>query len=148
MISLTIPDVTSLDIQNSIKYKIIKRTDNILAQFSFKIFHNIQKILHKWTNISRNCPTCQSLHDIPHMLYFYKPSENVWKNVGNIMGFKVELKHILLFYDNINNYCFTAISHCIYKCWLQCTEKKYVPNEPTLIGHIVTDLRQRSLLLK
>ena len=29
MISQTIPDVTSLDIRNSIKYKIIKRTDNI-----------------------------------------------------------------------------------------------------------------------
>ena len=158
MISQTIPDVTSLDIRNSIKYKIIKRTDNILAQFSFKIFHNILvcgKILHKWTNISRNCPTCQSLHDIPHMLYFCKPSENVWKNVSDIMGFKVELKHILLFYDNdnyenikINNYCFTAISYCIYKYWLQCTEKKTVPNEPKLIGQIVTDLRQRSLLLK
>ena len=38
MISQTIPDVTSLDIRNSIKYKIIKRTNNILAQFSFKSF--------------------------------------------------------------------------------------------------------------
>ena len=71
------------------------------------------------------------------------------------MGFKVELKHILLFYDNdnyenmkINHYCFTAILYCIYKYWLQCTEKKYAPNEPKPIGHIVTDLRQRSLLLK
>ena len=58
MMSQTIPDVTSLDIRNSIKYKIIKRTDNILAQFRFKIFDNLLvcgKILHKWTNISRNC---------------------------------------------------------------------------------------------
>ena len=77
------------------------------------------------------------------MVYFSKPSENVWKNVSNIMGFKVELEHILLLYDNdnyenikINNYCFTAISYCIYKYWLQCTEKKSVTNEPKLIGHI------------
>ena len=41
MISQTIPDITSLDIRNSVKYKISKRTNNILALFSFKIFHNI-----------------------------------------------------------------------------------------------------------
>ena len=63
MISQTNPDVTSLDIPNPSKYIILKRTDNILAQLSFKIFHNVLvcgKILHKWTNINRNCPTCQS----------------------------------------------------------------------------------------
>ena len=43
MISQTIPDVTTLDIRNSIKYKIFKGTDNKLVQVSFKIFHIIMR---------------------------------------------------------------------------------------------------------
>ena len=132
VMSQTVPDVASLDIRDSVGYGMVGGTDDMLAQFGFGVFHSVLvcgKVLHGWTGVGRGCPTCQSLHDIPHMLYFCGPSENVWKNVCDIMGFKVELKHILLFYDNDNyenikvcDYCFTAISYCIYKYWLQCTE--------------------------
>ena len=115
-----ITNIEENDIMKCIHIKIRHRIDNKLAEFSYKILHNVLicgQYLSKWTDSSEICTMCKSVHNISHMLYNCKLARYIWDG----LHYEITIKDILLYAnpenddnpDNIN-YCLTAISYNIY----------------------------------
>ena len=149
-----ITNIEENDIMKCIHVKIRHRIDNKLAEFSYKILHNVLicgQYLSKWTDSSEICTMCKSVHNISHMLYNCKLARYIWDG----LHYEITIKDILLYAnpenddnpDNIN-YCLTAISYNIYKYWIHCTNTKTESIKKQLKSHILLDLKYRCMIVK
>ena len=159
IVKTNIPNTTDDDIERTLIFKILKRHDNKLAEFSYKIIHNILicgKLISKWTDTSKYCRICKpvKIHDIAHMLYHCSLCKRIWQSINTILNITIELKHIILLYESENNedmsainYCITVISFNIYKYWVQVNNLKSNASIQALRAIIIMDLKSRVLVL-
>ena len=99
-----------------------------LAEFNFKIFHNIVPngyVLSKWNkNVSSACSVCNSVETTKHMLYECQRIRRLWNIVSQCLGIDITLKQIFVgfpLYDCTEKMCIynnviTIVAYCIFKC--------------------------------
>ena len=105
LIHMCFPNTTSDEIQEALRVKIEYKDDNKLAEFSYKILHNILicgKALNKWTKTPSTCEICEpkEVHDIPHMIYYCTVCNDIW-NIINIELCKLHIFDILAYLSHI-----------------------------------------------
>ena len=142
------------------RVKIKYKDDNKLAEFSYKILHNILicgKALNKWTKTPSTCEICEpkEVHDIPHMIYYCTVCNDIWNIINIELQINIELKHIILLYKDQDeylskkiNYCIQVISFNIYKYWIVAQNSNNKATKQGLISLLITDLNHRTTLMK
>ena len=101
--------------------------DNKLAEFNFKVLHNIIPTgynLSKWnTNISERCTICNEIESMHHMLYECTRVKSMWNLVSHALNVEIKWKHLVcgyILYDlsdkvNLLNLLYTVIMYAIFK---------------------------------
>ena len=102
------------------KIKHIK--DKQIAEFNYKIINLIlpcEKNLKKWGFTSSDkCEICNVLHDIPHLLFFCKKANCVWKKMSTFLNIKLTIKDIIISnMDQTKCFLISVIAFFIYKDW-------------------------------
>ena len=84
---------------NIYEQKTIKISVPKLAEFNFKLLHNIVpcgKILHKWNSkVSEKCNHCNEIENIEHMILLCKNVKYVWECVTNALKVNIKWKTIV-----------------------------------------------------
>ena len=80
---------------NKIKYF----SDPIIAEFNYKLLHNILNnnyLVSKWkVGFDMNCSYCTTeIENTKHLIYECCNVKNIWLIVGNILGFTIQWKHV------------------------------------------------------
>ncbi len=98
--------------------------DKKIAEFNLKVLHCILPCndnLAKWKRKeSKECCICGDVETIEHMIFKCKNVQVVWTDISNILGFTVELRHIVLGIEKNNavSFILSLIAFLIYKHWL------------------------------
>jgi hypothetical protein len=113
-----------IDFQKVFEIKVKRVKDKKLAEFNFKILHNILPCnanLFKWNKgDTKMCPLCKVEEDIPHMLHACIFAEKIWVEFRFVTGFDIELQDIVLGGRLNFEYSFvvSCVAYLIYKNWL------------------------------
>jgi hypothetical protein len=102
--------------------KIKKFKDRRIAEFHFKVLHNIianNENLKKW-KISNTelCDLCKETHDLEHLLFSCIKAQAVWKIIENL--FKISIRFVdVIFCFKIDTYkIFSLCAYFLYKEWI------------------------------
>ena len=112
---------------NIYKQKIISVNVVKIAEFNFKVLHNIipcGKILNKWQgHISDKCESCNQIETTEHMLYSCNKITSIWEKVSLVLKMNIKWKNIvcgLPSSENSKNVCFlnfviSIVAYSIFK---------------------------------
>ena len=89
-------------VDTAIRIRIKTMPDKKLAEFNFKVMQNIQicgHYLNKWQDsVNENCEICNTVHDIPHLLFDCDLAQSIWKKVGKALDYKLNKYEIIIIY--------------------------------------------------
>ena len=112
--------------------KIKHISDPNIAEFNYKLLHNILNnnyLVSKWKpNFDMNCRFCHAqIENTKHLIYECDNEQNIWFVLGDIYGFRIQWKHVVVgFYleDNMKirllNFIISFIACKIYKYKMYC----------------------------
>ena len=132
-------------IEKMSKQKIVSLYEKKLAEFIFKVMHNILgcgALVSKWnTEISEFCDICNRKETTFHLLYKCQLSHYIWTNLGNHLNTVITPYDIFIgrgskVFDNLT----TQICHSIYKYRLKSWESKQKRTECGLKIAVRNDL--------
>ena len=128
--------------------KIIKILDRKLAEFNFKILHDILPCnvnLVRWKKIAnKECRLCNVEETIQHLLFECTFAKAIWLDLKHKIGLDVSVKDIVLGgkLSESQNVLVTIVAYYIYKCWLlECFNN--VRRHNVNISAYLTELRYR-----
>ena len=89
---------------NKIKYF----SDPIIAEFNYKLLHNILNnnyLVSKWkVGFEMHCRYCTAeIENTKHLIYECCNVKNIWLIIGNILGFTIQWKHVVVGFFLENN---------------------------------------------
>ena len=113
--------------------KIIKMPCKTLAEFNFKLTHNILftgYMVNKWNHkVSKTCVVCKSNHTVKHLLYDCEKINNIWKKVSTILNVNIKWKILVIGLMEISkrnsmyNVVLTIICKAIFEQWAKNSEE-------------------------
>ena len=88
--------------------KIIYFSDPIIAEFDYKLLHNILNNNHLVrkckVRFEMHCRYCTSeIENTKHLIYECCNVKNIWLIIGNILGFIIQWKHVVVVFFLENN---------------------------------------------
>lgn len=93
-------DINSLCWRKIYDEKIVKINDKSIAEFNFKLLHNLlpnNLYLSKWNkNIDKFCTYCREIENTKHMVFDCILVKNIWKKVSAILKINIAWKHLVL----------------------------------------------------
>ena len=101
--------------------------DNKLAEFNYKILHNILPcgyILSKWNaDIKEQCEVCNDKETMKHMLFSCARIHHIWEKVSNVLNVNIQWKHLVCGFimrnitDKVNYYniIFSVVMYAVFK---------------------------------
>ena len=113
--------------KNIYDQKLIKIPIPKLAEFNFKLLHNIipcGKILNKWNKkVSEKCNKCNEIETTEHMIFLCSNVRYVWGCVSNILKVNVKWKTIICgfvsseYNENVklSNIVISIVAYSIFK---------------------------------
>jgi hypothetical protein len=122
----------NLDFRNIYTHKIFKMKDKTLAEFNFKLLHNIlpnRKFLFKCKKVNNeNCLSCGEIEDTFHILMNCKHIKPLLKKIMNTLN--IEFSIIGQFfnsYDTKTQWILTLLHYISFKNWVlvQNNKNKY-----------------------
>ena len=155
MLKNNFDDLQEHEINRTIYFKIQKMPEKKLAEFNYKIMHNILicgKYLSKWDDsINEKCEICENVHDIPHMLFGCKLAQYIWQLCEKALFCNFRKDQILLIdtdHQDVKaiNYFTTIISYSLYKFWIECLHKNKKANEIEIRYFVLSEIRFRKLI--
>ena len=155
MLKNNFDDLQEHEINRTIYFKIQKMPEKKLAEFNYKIMHNILicgKYLSKWVDsINEKCEICENVHDIPHMLFGCKLAQYIWQLCEKALFCNFRKDQILLIdtdHQDVKaiNYFTTIISYSLYKFWIECLHKNKKANEIEIRYFVLSEIRFRKLI--
>ena len=128
--------------------------DKKIAEFNFKVMKNILicgHYLSKWQDsVNENCEICNTVHDIPHLLFDCDLAQYIWKKAGKALNYEFNKYEIIIIYESRNmipiNYMITIISYSLYKFWIEYINEKKKNNLIELRYHVLGELKYRKCL--
>ena len=115
----------NLEFENIYKINICQIKDKKIAEFKFKILHNVLPCnvnLAKWKKKPNGlCNTCGELETIEHLLFKCVYVEKVWNPFSLLTDFTVNLSDIIIGveFNNAMSFVISLVAYLIYKDWLQ-----------------------------
>ena len=142
------------EIDTAIRIRIKTMPDKKLAEFNFKVMQNILicgHYLSKWQDfVNENCEICNTVHDIPHLLFDCDLAQSIWKKVGKALNYEFNKNEIIIIYQSRNmipiNYMITIISYSLWKFWIEYSHEKKKNNLIDLRYHVLRELKYRKCL--
>ena len=147
-------EIRDVDYTQIYKDNIMHVRDKKIAEFNFKVLHCILPCncnLVKWKKReSKQCSVCEIDETIEHMLFKCKCNQQIWTNIGKILGFTVELKHVIVGVkgNNIVSFILSLIAFLIYKDWLLNSLSNKGRKENLSLCMFKQDLNYRSLVYR
>ena len=111
---------------NIYNQKIVAMFDNKLAEFNFKLLHNIVPcgyILCKWEqSVDAKCEVCTVIENVKHMLFDCPRIYEIWESIATILKCNIKWKHLVCGFIGYSsdkiifmNTIFTIVSYAIFK---------------------------------
>ena len=133
-----------MDFMQVYKKKIVKMCDRKLAEFNFKVIHNILPCnvnLVRWKKKDiKQCSICGVDEDIVHLLFDCQFAKNIWHDLKYRTDIQVVAEDVIIG-NNLSeshNILVTIIAYQIYKHWLLesfngvkrqvCTLQSFIPD--------------------
>lgn len=127
-------DINSLCLRKIYDEKIVKINDKSIAEFNFKLLHNLlpnNLYLSKWNkNIDKYCAYCREIENTKHMIFDCILVENIWKKVSDILKVNIDWKHLVLGFIYNGNQSSVVLNNevsfiaCkIFKSKMKCKKK-------------------------
>ena len=142
--------VDNIDYTQVYSLNIVKISDRKIAEFNFKVLHCILPCgvnLKKWKQKDNaNCDICNVEESIEHLLYYCNYANNFWKELSNIIGWKICLKHVIygIMGDEASTFIISLIAYLIYKEWLINSFANRCQTGYPSIDHFRSDLIYRA----
>ncbi len=134
--------------------KILSVGDKKIAEFNFKILHQILPCnykLFKWRKKDcAMCKICNTEETIEHLVFQCKYANRIWVEFENILHLNLDLHHIVLGVQNNKamSFVISVIAFLIYKEWLVKSMKNEERSEIPNLHAFREDLKFRSYIYK
>ena len=132
--------------------KLICTKDRKVAEFNFKLIHNIlpcSSNLVKWKKLDdKNCSLCNEEEDVMHMLFNCQFAKIIWQEIGRRLGFTIKAHHVFI-RSSVSvavDQVISITSYLIYKAWLMESLNGQVRTLQNCQRFILSELKQRKSL--
>ena len=128
---------------------VTKMRDKKIAEFNFKVLHCILPCgvnLTKWKQKNNaNCDICNVDESIEHLLFYCNYANNLWRELSDILGWKICLKHIIygVMKDESISFIISLLAYLIYKDWLISSFANKRHTGYSSLSHFRSDLMYR-----
>ena len=150
---MTLLNIDRNKFEKCYKNKILSVKDKKLAEFNYKLIHNIlpcNKNLKKWNKVENSkCRICDVEESIVHLVLECQFAKGIWNDLSNKTGTNVNLIDIIIGQHSITlNIIVSLISYAIFKEWVdECFNDKLRSN-PGNLKSIENILKDRANIYK